>query len=59
MTRRCDNCEKIIPLGDNHIELRFIGMENMRILFNASQLDFCKLECLVEFWSKYKTKEEN
>lgn len=54
MTRRCDNCQKIIPLGVNHIEVRFIGMGKVEELFKTSQLDFCSLQCLVIYWGKQK-----
>lgn len=51
MTRKCDNCDKTIPLGDNHIEVRFVGIKEAEKLFKATQLDFCSLKCLVVFWS--------
>lgn len=52
MSKFCDNCNKIIPLGVNHIEVRFIGMKDVERLFKSSQLDFCKLTCLEEYWSE-------
>lgn len=52
MTRRCDKCQKIIPLGSNYIEVRFIGMEKVEALFKTSQLDFCSLKCLVSYWEQ-------
>jgi hypothetical protein len=49
MTRRCDCCGRIIPLGKPHVELLFIGIENMEKLFKTQELDFCSFECLVKF----------
>jgi len=56
MTRVCDFCKKIIPLGENHIEVRFIGVKQMENLFKSTELDFCSLSCLVQFWSDKKVK---
>lgn len=60
MTRRCDNpnCAKIIPLGSDHIEVRFIGDEEGQKLFGTAHLDFCSLKCLIVFWSNQQKKEK-
>ena len=52
MSRMCDNCKKVIPLGDDYISVRFIGVKEMEELFHTLELDFCSLKCLVLFWSK-------
>jgi len=51
MTRICDNCKKIIPLGEGHVEVRFIGVKQMVDLFKVTELDFCSFLCLVRFWA--------
>ena len=54
MTRTCDNCKKIIPLGDNYIEVKAVGVIDFQKLFGSAILDFCKITCLSEFWSEKK-----
>jgi len=51
MSRVCNNCKNIIPSGANHIEVRFVGMENVKKFFKDTLLDFCSLKCLVIYWS--------
>lgn len=58
MTRRCDNCEKIIPLGSNYIDVG-LGTKEASKLFGTSHLDFCSLKCLVVYWSNKKNIGEN
>jgi len=52
MTRHCDNCNKIIPLGGDYIEVKAIGVKDFAKLFGTDSLDFCKITCLVKFWSE-------
>jgi len=54
MTRICDNCKKTIPLGQNLIQLSFTGIKEMVKLFGVTQLDFCKMECLIIFLTKHE-----
>ena len=54
MTRRCDNCGELIPLGSNYIEVKFIGIKEAEALFKVSQLDFCSLKCLIIYWGDKK-----
>ena len=58
MTRHCDNCNKVISLGENHIEVTSLGSkDDFNKLFGTDRLDFCKLTCLIRFWSEKKTME--
>ena len=47
--RKCDNCEKAIPFGSNHIEVRVYG-------YKFQDLDFCSPKCFEEFFSKTRWK---
>lgn len=51
MTRHCDNCNKLIGLGADFIEVTAIGLKDFKKLFASDKLDFCSITCLAEFWS--------
>ena len=51
MTRHCDNCNKLIGLGADFIEVTAIGVKDFQKLFECNKLDFCSISCLAEFWS--------
>lgn len=52
MTRHCDNCDKVIPAGSNYISVTSIGVSDFKKLFGSDSLDFCKITCLSNYWSK-------
>ena len=60
MTKHCDKCNKIIQLGQNHIEVSSFGIKDKDFvkLFGSNTLDFCNLFCLTEFWSEKKKNEK-
>ena len=43
--RKCDNCGREIPLGDDHIQVSVIG-------FDLKGADFCRPECFEMYYSK-------
>ena len=45
--RKCDNCQKEIPPGADHIEVRVFG-------FKVKGGDFCKPTCFEEYYEYYR-----
>jgi hypothetical protein len=58
MTRHCDQCNKILDLDADYIEVRAIGVKDFRKLFAVNKLDFCSVTCLAEFLGSHRVSQK-